>query len=96
MVLAPYPPLQNTEKQRVLMTTVKISDDHIWANGLFQNIYMLYKLMEILGYEPFLMVDNLENNKDATIAKQFRMTDFKEYIKAPFRVVAYMEMGMSI
>lgn len=95
MVQSSYPPIQDTPKQRVLMTTVKISDDHIWANGLFQNIYMLYKLMEILGYEPFLMVDNLQNNKDAAIAKQFRMTDFQEYIKAPFKVVAYMEMGMS-
>jgi len=84
-----------TETPRVLLTTVNISDDHIWANGLFQNIYILYKMMETLGYEPILMVDNLENNKDATIVKRFRITDFKTYIAAPFRVSAYLEMGMS-
>ena len=51
--------LTTPDKPRVLLTTVKISDDHIWANGLFQNIYILYKMMETLGYEPILMVDNL-------------------------------------
>jgi hypothetical protein len=87
--------LTTPDKSRVLLTTVKISDDHIWANGLFQNIYILYKMMETLGYEPILMVDNLENNKDATIVKKFRTTDFKQYIAAPFKVAAYLEMGMS-
>jgi len=89
------PLLAATEKPRVLLTTVNISDDHIWANGLFQNIYILYKMMEVLGFEPVLMVDNLENNKDATIVKRFRITDFKQYIAAPFKVIAYLEMGMS-
>ena len=95
IVPASMPLLFKPEKERVLLTTVKISDDHIWANGLFQNIYILYKMMEVLGYEPILMVDNLDNNKDATIVKRFRTTDFKQYIAAPFRVVAYLEMGMS-
>jgi hypothetical protein len=95
VVPATMPLLTTPEKQRILLTTVKISDDHIWANGLFQNIYILYRLMEVLGYEPFLMVDNLENNKDAMIVRRFRITDFKQYIAAPFRVAAYLEMGMS-
>jgi capsular polysaccharide biosynthesis protein len=95
VVPASLPLLATPEKPRVFLTTVKISDDHIWANGLFQNIYILYKMMESLGYEPILMVDNLENNKDATIVKRFRITDFKQYIAAPFRVAAYLEMGMS-
>jgi len=95
VVPATLPLLAVTEKPRVLLTTVKISDDHIWANGLFQNIYILYKMMEVLGFEPVLMVDNLDNNKDATIVKRFRITDFKQYIAAPFKVIAYLEMGMS-
>jgi len=95
IVPASVPLLAATDKPRVFLTTVKISDEHIWANGLFQNIYILYKMMETLGYEPILMVDNLDNNKDATIIKRFRITDFKQYISAPFRVAAYLEMGMS-
>jgi hypothetical protein len=82
-------------KRRLFLTTVRIPDDQIWANGLFQNIYILYKLFEALGYEPYLLVDSLENNKDAKIHETFRMLDFKTYIQAPFPVAAYMEFGMS-
>lgn len=82
-------------RKRVFLTTVKIPDDQIWANGLFQNIYILYKMMEALGYEPWLLVDNIDNNKDASIHTKFRMLDFKTYIQTPFPVVAYMEFGMS-
>ncbi len=83
------------DRPRVFLTTVKIPDDQIWANGLFQNIYILYKMMEVMGYEPYLLVDSLENNKDATVNKKFRMLDFKTYIQAPFPVAAYLEFGMS-
>ena len=83
------------DKPRVLLTTVRIPDDHIWANGLFQNVYVIYKMLELAGFEPWLMVDNNENNTDAKLHEKFRLTDFKEYIKAPFRVVGYIEMGMS-
>ncbi len=87
--------LVSSKRKRVFLTTVRIPDEQIWANGLFQNIYILYKMMEILGYEPFLLVDSLENNKDAKIHDQFRLLDFKTYIQNPFPVVAYLEFGMS-
>jgi hypothetical protein len=86
---------KNNEKQRVFLTTVKIPNDHIWANGLFQNVYVIYKMFEVMGYEPWLLVDNNDNNNDATIHKNFRMTDFKTYINAPFPVVSYIEIAMS-
>ena len=82
-------------RKRVFLTTVRIPDEQIWANGLFQNIYIFYKMFEVLGYEPYLLVDSLENNKEAKIHERFRMLDFKTYIAAPFAVTAYMEFGMS-
>lgn len=95
-VPSPIPQAYTPEgKKRVFLTTVRIPDDQIWANGLFQNIYILYKLMEVLGYEPYLLVDSLENNKDATIHNNFRLIDFKTYITNPFPVAAYLEFGMS-
>ena len=84
-----------TPRPRVFLTTVRIPDEHIWANGLFQNLYVIYKMLEVAGYDPWLLVDNNENNKDAKIHEKFRLTDFKEYIAAPWPVVAYIEMGMS-
>ena len=87
--------IQSNDKPRVFLTTVRISDDHIWANGLFQNIYVIYKMLEIAGLEPWLFVDNNDNNKDAKLHHKFRMTDFKTYSQQPFRIMAYVEMGMS-
>jgi hypothetical protein len=84
-----------TGRKRLFLTTVRIPDEQLWANGLFQNIYILYKLFETLGYEPYLMVDSMENNKDAKIHDKFRLMDFKTYIQSPFPVVAYLEFGMS-
>jgi hypothetical protein len=85
----------NGEKPRVFLTTVRIPDDHIWANGLFQNVYVIYKMLEIIGFEPWLLVDNNENNKEAKIHDKFRLTDFKTYMTNPFRIAGYVEMGMS-
>ena len=87
--------LLKQEKGVVFLTTVRIPDEHIWANGLFQNVYVIYKMLEVAGFQPWLLVDNNENNKDAKIHEQFRLTDFKTYVQSPFKVVGYVEMGMS-
>jgi hypothetical protein len=83
------------DRPRVFLTTVRIPDEHIWANGLFQNVYVIYKMFELIGCEPWLLVDNNENNKEAKIHKKFRLIDFKEYMLNPFKVASYIEMGMS-
>jgi hypothetical protein len=90
------PPTHATApRPKVIMTSVKIPDDQLWANGLFQNVYVIYRMLEALGMEPYIMVDNNENHKDAKVHSQFRMLDFKQYVEKPFHVVAYVEMGMS-
>ena len=88
--------LQATDdKPNVILTTIRIPDDHIWANGLFQNVYIIYRMLEVMGLKPWLMVDNNQNHKDATVHEKFRMMDFKEYAANPFPVASYVEMGMS-
>lgn len=90
------PPVHVTGgRPRVIITSVKIPDDQLWANGLFQNVYVIYKMMEAIGMEPYVLIDNNDNNKDAAVHKKFRVLDFKEYVAAPFHVIAYIEMGMS-
>lgn len=83
------------EKRVVFMTSVRIPDEQIWANGLFQNVYIIYKLFEVMGCFPVILVDNMENNKDAALHKHFRLIDFKTYIQKPHKVDAYIEMAMS-
>jgi hypothetical protein len=91
-----FPPVfSKGDKPRVILTSVKIGDDNLWANGLFQNVFVIYKLIESLGMEPYILVDDNENNKEAKVHKSFRMLDFKQYISAPFQVLAYIEIGMS-
>ena len=85
----------NTNRPKVILTSVKIPDEHIWANGLFQNVYVCYRLLESIGYEPYMLVENNKNNNDAKIHKKFRVLDFPEYIAKPFPIVAYIEMAMS-
>ena len=86
---------QLTSKPRIFLTTVKIPDEHLWANGLYQNVYVVYKMFENMGMEPWLLVDNNDNNKDAALYKTFRTIDFKTYIVNPFPVVSYIEIAMS-
>lgn len=83
------------ERPVVFLTSVRISDDHVWANGLFQNVYVIYKMFETMGCLPFMLVDNNDNNKEANIHKKYRMTDFKTYAQRPFKVHSYIEMAMS-
>ena len=86
---------KKAERPRIFLTTVKIPDDHIWANGLFQNVYIIYKMFDSMGYEPWLLVDNMENNMEAKIHSKFRMIDFKTYANAPFQIASYIEIAMS-
>ena len=83
------------DKPNVILTTIRIPDEHIWANGLFQNVYIIYRMLEVMGLKPWLLVDNNQNHKDATVHTKFRMMDFREYAANPFPVVSYLEMGMS-
>jgi hypothetical protein len=41
------------------------------------------------------MVDDNKKHVDASVHKTFRMMDFKQYAEAPFKVAAYLEIGMS-
>jgi hypothetical protein len=41
------------------------------------------------------MVDDNNKHQDATLHEKFRMMDFKQYAQNPFKVHAYLEIGMS-
>jgi hypothetical protein len=97
-IVVPYPKLDSlpkTEQRPIFITTVRTPEEQIWANGLFQNIFFLYKLYEAAGYLPFLMVDDNTKNRESKLYERFRTIDANEWIKAPFRIYAYVEMGLS-
>jgi len=52
-------------------------------------------MLEGMGLHPWLMVDDNKKYPDASLHQKFRMMDFKEYAQNPFKVSAYLEIGMS-
>jgi hypothetical protein len=79
----------------IFITTVRLNEQQIWANGLFQNVFMLYKLFESAGYTPFMLVDDNKKCLESKLYEEFRTIDAVEWSQKPFRLHAYVEMGMS-
>lgn len=79
----------------IFITTIRLDEKQIWSNGLFQNIFMLYKLFEIAGYTPIMLVDDNKKCLESKLYDEFRTIDAIEWSQKPFRIYAYIEMGMS-
>ena len=41
----------------ILLATATITDSNIFSNGLFQNIYLFYRMFEAMGWTPLLIVN---------------------------------------
>jgi len=79
----------------VFITSIRMPEQQIWTNGLFQNIFILYKLFESAGYLPFLLVDDNKKHTDSKLYEKYRTIDAQEWAAKPYRLYAYIEMGMS-
>jgi len=79
----------------IFLTSIRMEEAQLWTNGLFQNIFMLYKLFEIAGYCPFLLVDDNKKHAESKLFTNFRTIDANEWVVKPFKIYAYIEMGMS-
>ena len=97
----PFSKLSNEpiyKRKIVLLATAAITDNNVFANGLFQNVYVLYKMFESMGMCPILIVNekpkSLENIPN--MIKTTRMMVAEELLKQPIPVFAYIEIGMSI
>jgi len=86
------------DRQVVLLATATITNDNLFSNGLFQNVFVLYKMFDAMGYAPILIV----NEKPKDLAKippmihVCRIMNTEEILKRPMPVVALIEIGMSI
>lgn len=94
-------PLQLTplvNRKVILLATSTIHNDSLFVNGLFQNVFILYKLFDSMGYAPILLVNDkpTDINRVPSILKHVRMITVDEIVKAPMRIHIYLEIGMSI
>ena len=97
----PYAILKNDtifRRKIILLATASITDNNIFMNGLFQNVFVYYKMFESMGHCPILLV----NEKPKTLEnippmiRSSRMLVAEELLKQPIPVFAYIEIGMSI
>lgn len=79
-----------TVKPVILIATASINDKNIFNNGLYQNILILYRLYEILGYNVYLLTDNDETMSDYKVIKPDQL------IHKPVEIKYYIEIGMSV
>ena len=86
------------KRKVVLLATAAITDNNVFSNGLFQNVFVLYKMFESMGMCPIMIVNekpkNLENIPPMIQAT--RMIVSEELLKQPIPIYAYIEIGMSI
>ena len=97
----PFSKLSNdpiSKRKIVLLATAAITDNNIFSNGLFQNVYILYKMFESMGMCPIMIVNEKPKSLDTipSMIRSSRMIVAEELLKQPIPVFAYIEIGMSI
>ena len=87
-----------TSRKIILLATGTIHNETLFVNGLYQNVVILYKLLDAMGYAPILLV----NEKPADIQnvpivlKKMRMITAEEIVKCSIPIYMQIEIAMSI
>ena len=88
-----------TDRKIIILSTATITDDNLYSNGLFQNVFVFYRMFESMGYAPILLV----NEKPKTLKnipesmRRCRMIVTEDMLKQPMaNVAALLEIGMSM
>jgi hypothetical protein len=100
--IRPYTDIMNIpvalHRKAVILATATITEASIFSNGLFQNVILLYRMFEAMGWLPLLIVNEKPKNLD-NVPEQVRtcrILNAEEILKQPIPVYAYIEIGMSI
>jgi len=82
----------------LILATATITQDNIFSNGLFQNIYLFYKMFDAMGYTTILLVNSKPKNLEGIpdVLRSCRVIAVEDLIKQPIPVKVYIEIGMSI
>jgi hypothetical protein len=83
----------------VLLSTATITDDNLYANGLFQNVVIFYRMFDAMGYAPILIVNTKPKALDGIPEplRRCRTIVMDEILRQPMpNIVALLEIGMSL
>ena len=86
------------ERKIVLIATAIIQDESFFVNGLYQNIFFIYKMLDAMGYAPILLVNEKPKDiqKVPDIMRHVRMLVVEEVMTGSIPIHLYLEIGMSI
>ena len=66
--VTPYANITNLnsviQRKTVLLATAVITEENLFNNGLFQNIYVFYRMFESMGWLPILVINKKPENMD--------------------------------
>jgi hypothetical protein len=81
----------------VFLTCQSITPDLIFTNGLNQNIIILYRLFEIIGWKPTLLVNgSMDMGKLPSKFRDVRWITLEKYLQSPFEVRVLLEIGINM
>jgi len=82
----------------ITLATATIHNDSLFVNGLFQNVFILYKMLDSMGYAPILLVNEKPDdlNKVPLILRNVRMVVAEEIIRNSIPIHLNIEIAMSI
>jgi hypothetical protein len=85
-------------RRLAILSTTNIHNDNIFNNGLYQNVYFIYKLLESMGWMTILMVNEKPKTLDQVpaILQSCRYITIDELLKKPVKIGVFIEIGMSV
>ena len=101
-LVKPFTNIVNTnsliQRKVILLATATITDENLFSNGLFQNVYIFYRMFESMGYLPLMIVNKKHESmeKVPSYMRDLRLISVEEIAKNPIPVSIYIEVGMSI
>ena len=86
------------QRKIVLLATAVICEDNLFMNGLFQNVYVFYRMFEAMGWLPLMIVNEKPKSLETIpwYMRDIRLVSIEDIAKNPIPVKLYIEVGMSI
>ena len=86
------------QRKVILLATATITEENLFSNGLFQNVYVFYRMFEAMGFLPLMIVNKKPENAEKIpwYMRDLRLISVEEIAKNPIPVSVYIEVGMSI
>jgi hypothetical protein len=88
-----------SERKIILLSTAAITNENIYTNGLFQNVFVFYRMFEAMGYVSIMLVQEKPKDLESipSILRACRHICTGDLFKTAIsNIAAMIEIGMSI